>query len=70
MNLAIETNDPGKYLGDVKAVEHLFLRVSEGEICAFLSLNGAGNATTIRMLLGLSIRLPEMKNSNQKGQRF
>ncbi len=53
MNLAIETEDLGKRYGNVTAVEHLNLRVSEGEIYAFLGLNGAGKTTTIRMLLGM-----------------
>ncbi len=53
MNLTIETEDLGKYYGDVKAVDHLSLRVAEGEIYAFLGLNGAGKTTTIRMLLGM-----------------
>ncbi len=53
MNWAIETEDLGKYYGDVKAVDHLSLRVAEGEIYAFLGLNGAGKTTTIRMLLGM-----------------
>ncbi len=53
MNWAIETDDLGKHYKDVKAVEHLSLRVTEGEIYAFLGLNGAGKTTTIRMLLGM-----------------
>ena len=38
---AIETDDLGKRYGDVTAVERLSLRVAEGEIYAFLGLNGA-----------------------------
>ncbi len=53
MDLAIDTEDLGKFYGNLKAVEHLSLRVSEGEIYAFLGLNGAGKTTTIRMLLGM-----------------
>jgi ABC-2 type transport system ATP-binding protein len=53
MNLAIETENLGKYYRDVKAVEQLSLRVAEGEIYTFLGLNGAGKTTTIRMLLGM-----------------
>jgi hypothetical protein len=41
MNLAIETEDLAKRYGDVTAVEHLSLRVAEGEIYAFLGLNDA-----------------------------
>jgi ABC-2 type transport system ATP-binding protein len=36
MNWLIETEDLGKRYGDVRAVEHLSLRVAEGEIYAFL----------------------------------
>ena len=36
MNLQIETEDLGKHYRDVKAVEHLSLRVAEGEIYTFL----------------------------------
>jgi ABC-2 type transport system ATP-binding protein len=53
MSLAIETENLGKRYGSVTAVEDLSLRVSEGEIYAFLGLNGAGKTTTIRMLLGM-----------------
>jgi ABC-2 type transport system ATP-binding protein len=53
MNLPIETEHLGKRYGDVAAVSDLSLRVTEGEIYAFLGLNGAGKTTTIRMLLGM-----------------
>jgi ABC-2 type transport system ATP-binding protein len=53
MNHAIETNNLSKYYGDVRAVEQLSLRVGEGEIYAFLGLNGAGKTTAIRLLLGM-----------------
>src|SRR5512143_1958427 len=53
MSLPIETENLGKHYGDVIAVKHLSLRVPEGEIYAFLGLNGAGKTTAIRMLLGM-----------------
>jgi ABC-2 type transport system ATP-binding protein len=53
MNLAIETEVLSKHYGKIAAVEDLNLRVTEGEIYAFLGLNGAGKTTTIRMLLGM-----------------
>jgi len=53
MNLTIETENLSKRYGDVTAVDGLSLRVTEGEIYAFLGLNGAGKTTTIRMLLGM-----------------
>lgn len=42
-----------RYGRDVLAVDRVDLRVSRGEIYAFLGLNGAGKSTTIRMLLGM-----------------
>jgi ABC-2 type transport system ATP-binding protein len=42
-----------RYRGDVLAVDGVSLRVTRGEIYAFLGLNGAGKSTTIRMLLGM-----------------
>jgi ABC-2 type transport system ATP-binding protein len=53
MNSAISTNTLVKRYGDVTAVDALSLRVTRGEIYAFLGLNGAGKTTTIRMLLGM-----------------
>jgi len=53
MNWSIETENLGKCYGDLRAVEHLSLRVAAGEVYAFLGLNGAGKTTTIRMLLGM-----------------
>ena len=37
-NYLIETQNLGKRYGDITAVEHLSLRVAEGEIYAFLGL--------------------------------
>jgi ABC-2 type transport system ATP-binding protein len=53
MTNPIETNNLSKSFGKVNAVVNLSLRVTEGEIYAFLGLNGAGKTTTIRMLLGM-----------------
>ncbi len=53
-DLAVETTDLTKrYRGGVLAVDGVNLRVAQGEIYAFLGLNGAGKSTTIRMLLGM-----------------
>lgn len=54
MNHPIETTALTKLYGSVKAVDRLSLQVNEGEIYAFLGLNGAGKSTTIRLLLGMS----------------
>ncbi|HUK77215.1 MAG TPA: ABC transporter ATP-binding protein [Thermoleophilia bacterium] len=42
-----------RYSTTITAVDHLDLRVGEGEIYGFLGPNGAGKTTTLRMLLGL-----------------
>lgn len=52
-NFAIETDQLTKHFGDVRAVDHVNLRVRRGEIYGFLGLNGAGKTTTIRALLGM-----------------
>jgi ABC-2 type transport system ATP-binding protein len=67
MNLIIETDNLCKRYGDVTAVDGLSLRVSEGEIYAFLGLNGAGKTTTIRMLLGMI--KPSSGNATVLGKR-
>ena len=41
-----------KSFGDVKAVEKLCFRVKEGELFAFLGVNGAGKSTTINIMCG------------------
>lgn len=44
----------GKRYGDLKAVHHLDLTISRGEVFGLLGPNGAGKSTTILMLLGLT----------------
>ncbi|MBQ3547664.1 MAG: ABC transporter ATP-binding protein [Clostridia bacterium] len=41
-----------KSFGDVKAVQNLRFRVKEGELFAFLGVNGAGKSTTINIMCG------------------
>ena len=41
-----------KSFGDVKAVQDLSFRVKEGELFAFLGVNGAGKSTTINIMCG------------------
>lgn len=48
----IEINHLNKHFGDVKAVQDLSFRVKEGELFAFLGLNGAGKSTTISIMCG------------------
>lgn len=44
---------PGKRGKRVKALDHLDLSVSQGEVFGFLGPNGAGKSTTIKILMGL-----------------
>lgn len=41
-----------KSFGDVKAVQDLSFQVKEGELFAFLGINGAGKSTTINIMCG------------------
>lgn len=50
---AISTRGLSKNYGPVRAVAEVDLEVRRGEIYGFVGRNGAGKATTIRMLLGL-----------------
>ncbi|MBQ7789581.1 MAG: ABC transporter ATP-binding protein [Clostridia bacterium] len=46
----IEINNLNKSFGQVKAVDDLSFRVKEGELFAFLGINGAGKSTTINIM--------------------
>jgi ABC-2 type transport system ATP-binding protein len=50
----IETHDLTKVYGEQVAVDHLNLKIDQGEVFGFLGPNGAGKTTTLLMLLGLS----------------
>jgi len=50
----IETQDLTKVYWEQVAVDHLTLKIPQGEIFGFLGPNGAGKTTTLLMLLGLS----------------
>ena len=52
MKNLIEITDLYKAFGDVKAVNDLSFRVKEGELFAFLGVNGAGKSTTIGIICG------------------
>lgn len=52
MSNSIEIKNLYKSFGDVKAVQDLSFCVKEGELFAFLGLNGAGKSTTINILCG------------------
>ena len=50
----IETQDLTKVYGAQVAVDHLNIKINQGEVFGFLGPNGAGKTTTLLMLLGLS----------------
>ena len=52
MEEVIKIENLYKSFGDVKAVNDLSLRVKQGELFAFLGINGAGKSTTISMMCG------------------
>lgn len=52
MENIIEIKNLNKSFGDIKAVNDLSFSVKEGELFAFLGVNGAGKSTTINILCG------------------
>ena len=52
MRNIIEIEHLSKSFGDVKAVQDISFRVKEGELFAFLGVNGAGKSTTISIMCG------------------
>lgn len=50
--MIIEIENLKKYFKDVKAVDDLSFNVKEGELFAFLGVNGAGKSTTINIISG------------------
>ena len=53
MKNVIEIKNLKKYFGEVKAVDDISFSVGEGELFAFLGLNGAGKSTTINIICGV-----------------
>ena len=55
MKAAIDVKNLVKYYDEQIVVNHLSLRLNEGQICGFLGPNGSGKTTTLRMICGLLI---------------
>ncbi len=53
MNKVIEIKNLKKRFGEIKAVDDISFSVGEGELFAFLGLNGAGKSTTINIICGV-----------------
>ena len=53
MSHIIEIKNLKKYFGNTKAVDDISFSVEEGNLFAFLGLNGAGKSTTINILVGV-----------------
>lgn len=53
MKKVIEIKNLKKHFGEVKAVDDVSFSVEEGELFAFLGLNGAGKSTTINIICGV-----------------
>ena len=52
MDTIIEIDHLSKSFGDIRVVQDLSFQVREGELFAFLGVNGAGKSTTINILCG------------------
>ena len=52
MSNLIEISHLAKRFGNVQAVKDLSFCVKEGELFAFLGINGAGKSTTINIMCG------------------
>src|ERR1700759_3016604 len=51
--LAVVAQGGAKRFGDRTVVDGVSLAIPKGAVCGFVGPNGAGQTTTIRMLLGL-----------------
>ena len=52
MHDMIKIDSLSKSFGEIKTVQDLSFRVKEGELFAFLGVNGAGKSTTINIMCG------------------
>ncbi len=67
MEATIEISDLHKRLGATVAVDGMTFTVAPGEVTGFVRPNGAGNSTTMRLILGLNA--PDAGSALIGGQR-
>lgn len=48
----IQTENLGRYFGEIKAVDGISFQVSKGEVLGFLGPNGAGKSTSMKLITG------------------
>ena len=53
MEYLLETDNITKRYGPVTAVDHVSIRLKQGEIYGLIGRNGAGKTTLLKMLAGL-----------------
>ena len=68
MVVDIRLANVSKNFGDVTAVDHLELKVNQGEVFCLVGPNAAGKTTTIRLILG--ILNPDMGELTVKGYQI
>ena len=68
MKKTIQIDHLNKSFGDVKAVQDLSFSVKEGELFAFLGVNGAGKSTTINIMCG-QLSKGKQERSEQQEER-
>src|SRR5262245_16943574 len=50
MSAMIQTENLGRYFGEIKAVDGVTFSVTKGEVLGFLGPKGAGKSTTMKLL--------------------
>ena len=53
INSIIDIRNLSKFYGKNRGIEHVNLKINEGEIFGFIGPNGAGKSTTIRILMNM-----------------
>jgi len=74
MNYVLQTNNLVKEFNGIKAVDHVSIEISKGEIYGFIGENGAGKTTFMRMVCGLAAptegSITLFESNNTLSQRY